>query len=185
MARTTSGLNPYAGPFGTNEVIHLLKRTMFGATKADIDYFKTKTLTQAVNELLTVPSTAPAPPVKNYANSTTPTDPDNAIAQGATWVNTNTNDGTVDSYRVLALKDWWIGEMLNQNRNILEKMVLFWHNHFSTETNDVGNARWCYLYNSLLRQNALGNFKAFVKAVTLGCCHASLPQWLPEHQHRA
>ena len=57
VARTTSGLNPYAGPFGTNEVIHLLKRTMFGATKADIDYFKTKTLAQAVTELLTVPVT--------------------------------------------------------------------------------------------------------------------------------
>lgn len=167
VARTTSGLNPYAGPFGTNEVIHLLKRTMFGATKADIDYFKTKSLSQAVTELLTVTAIAPAPPVKNYTNSTDLTDPDNAVAQGATWVNTNTNDGTIHNLRVISMKDWWIGEMLNQGRNIQEKMVLFWHNHFSTETNDIGIARWCYMYVAMLRLNALGNFKSFVKSVTL------------------
>ncbi len=59
IARTNSGLAPYGGVFGTNEIIHLLKRTMFGAVKADVDYFKTKTLSQAVNELLTVPVVPP------------------------------------------------------------------------------------------------------------------------------
>ncbi|MEI9909917.1 MAG: hypothetical protein WDO71_09750 [Bacteroidota bacterium] len=34
-----SGLAPYAGSWTTNEVTHLLKRTMFGAKKADVDYF--------------------------------------------------------------------------------------------------------------------------------------------------
>jgi len=37
--RTQSGLTPYVGPWTRNEVQHLLKRTMFGSTKADIDYF--------------------------------------------------------------------------------------------------------------------------------------------------
>lgn len=166
VARTTSGLTPYAGPFGTNEIIHLLKRTMFGAVKANVDYFKTKTLTQAVNELLTVPS-APLPPVKNYASSVTAGDPDIAIAAGATWVNTNTTDGGVDSQRVSSFKSWWMGLMINQNRSILEKLVLFWHNHFSTETNDISRAIWCYQNNEILRKNAVGNFKQFVKDITL------------------
>ena len=56
----TSGINPYAGPWTENEIIHLLKRTMFGAKKADVDYFKTRTVDQAVNELLN--PTAPQPP---------------------------------------------------------------------------------------------------------------------------
>ena len=167
VARTTSGLTPYAGPFGTNEIIHLLKRTMFGAVKANVDYFKTKTLTQAVNELLTVPVTQPLPPVKNYASSITAGDPDIAIAAGATWVNTNTTDGGVDSQRVSSFKSWWMGLMINQNRSILEKLVLFWHNHFSTETNDIGRAIWSYQNNSILRKNAIGNFKQFVKDITL------------------
>ena len=166
VSRTTSGLTPYAGTFGTNEIIHLLKRTMFGAVKADVDYFKTKTLSQAVNELLAVPST-PAPPVKNYANSVTAGDPDQAIASGSTWVNTNTTDGGVDSQRVISFKSWWTGLMINQNRSILEKLVLFWHNHFSTETNDIGRTIWSYQNNTILRKNAVGNFKQFVKDITL------------------
>ena len=46
-------------------------------------------------------------------------------------------------------------------------MVLFWHNHFSTETADIGRAIWCYQNNAILRQYALGNFKQFVRAITL------------------
>src|SRR3978361_1566580 len=86
VARTTSGLTPYSGPFGTNEIIHLLKRTMFGAVKTDVDYFKTKTLAQAVTELLTAPA-LPLPPVKNYASSATAGDLDQGITAGSTWVN--------------------------------------------------------------------------------------------------
>lgn len=167
VSRTTSGLNPYTGPFGTNEIIHLLKRTMFGAAKVDVDYFKTKPLSQAVNELLTVAVTPPSPPVKNYANPVDPADLDTGVAAGTTWVNTNTNDGTVNSQRITSLKSWWTGLMINQSRTILEKMVLFWHNHFSTETTDIGRAIWCYQNNAILRKNAVGNFKQFVKDITL------------------
>ena len=167
VARTTSGLNPYTGTFGTNEVIHLLKRTMFGAAKADVDYFKTKSLSQAVTELLAVSALPPSPPVKNYANPVSAADPDTSVAAGTTWVNTNTNDGTVNSQRVGSFKSWWMGLMINQNRNILEKMVLFWHNHFATETTDIGRAIWCYQNNAVLRKNALGNFKQFTKEITL------------------
>ncbi len=167
VARTTTGLTPYTGTFGTNEIIHLLKRTMFGAAKADVDYFKTKTLSQAVNELLTVPALASLPPVKNYNSSVTAGDPDQAITAGTTWVNTNTTDGGVDSLRVSSLKSWWMGLMINQNRNILEKLVLFWHNHFATETTGIGRAIWCYQNNAVLRKNTIGNFKQFVKDITL------------------
>ena len=163
----TTGLTQYTGPWTTKEIAHLLKRTMFGATKTDIDFFKTKTMSEAVDILLT-PAALPAPPVKNYDNTNIPaTDPDYSIAQGATWVNINTNDGTVNSRRIASLKNWWVGLMLKQDKNIHEKMVLFWHNHFATETADIGKAIWCYQNNATIRQYAMGNFKQFVKAITL------------------
>ena len=165
--RTNSGLTPYTGTWGTNEIIHLLKRTMFGATIADITYFKTRTLNQAVTELLNVSATPPLPPVKAYANSVTAGDPDMGIAAGTTWVNINTTDGGIDAQRVASLKSWWTGLQINQDRSILEKMVLFWHNHFSTETAAIGRAIWSYQNNSILRKNAVGNFKQFVKDITL------------------
>ncbi|GAC1444578.1 MAG: DUF1800 domain-containing protein [Sediminibacterium sp.] len=162
----TTGLNPYAGPWTENEVTHLLKRTMFGATRSDIGYFLTKTCAQAVTELLNPTAPLPDPPVKEYVTPANALVPDANILQGSTWVNDPNNDGTVASYRRNSFKKWWVGVMIMQDRSILEKMTLFWHNHLATETNNIGNAQFVYKHHTLLRTNALGNFKSLVKAVT-------------------
>ena len=47
-----AGLAPYAGSWTSNEVMHLLKRTMFGAKKADIDYFLALSPDAAVDEFI-------------------------------------------------------------------------------------------------------------------------------------
>ena len=57
--------------------------------------------------------------------------------------------------------------MVNQNVSLKEKMTLFWHNHFSTETDTVDDSRYLYKHNALLRSFAFGNFKAMIKGVTL------------------
>ena len=165
-ARTNSTLNPYAGVWTENEVIHLLKRTMFGVSKLDVDYFKNKTLTQTVNELLNPLASMPTPPVKEYA-TTGAAIPDTNIAAGQTWVNDVNNDGTITSLRRASFKKWWMGVMINQDRSIREKMTLFWHNHFSTEMADVLHPNFIYFHHNLLRTNALGNFKTLTRAVTL------------------
>ena len=155
--RVLSGLTPYAGTFGNNELIHLLKRTLFGSTKADIDFFKGKTMLQVVDALLTAPASEAAPPIKTYAAV-------DAIAAGATWVNIK-EDGLNAGERRNSLRSWWIGNMINQDKTIFEKMVLFWHNHFATENNE-NSPILSYFYVKMLRKNALGNFKTFVKDVT-------------------
>jgi uncharacterized protein (DUF1800 family) len=161
--RITSGLAPYTGAWGTNEMIHLLKRTMFGASISDINYFRGRTLTQAVDELLNPASPLPSPPVNEY-NSAGFTDP--VVAAGQTWVNNQTNDGTANSLRRASFKKWWTGTLINQDRSIREKMTLFWANHFGTETRDIGNAQYMYKHHNLLRSMALGNFKDMVRQVT-------------------
>jgi len=164
--RTFSGLTPYNGPWTSNEVIHLLKRTMFGSTPDDINFFLGLGMNQSVDSLLTLPATPPAPPVKNYNNNNIPTtDPDYNIPMGQTWVTINTTDA--EGQRRNSLKAWWMGLMINQERNIREKMTLFWANHFSIETSDLGRMIWAYNNNALCRKNALGNFKQFVRDVTL------------------
>jgi hypothetical protein len=47
-----TGLSPYTGPWTRNEITHLLKRTMFGSTRQDVNYFAGKTVSQAVDELI-------------------------------------------------------------------------------------------------------------------------------------
>jgi uncharacterized protein (DUF1800 family) len=170
-----SGLMPYSGGWTVNEVSHLLKRTMFGAKKADIDYFLTLTPDAAVDELLNN-IVAPTPPVRDYG--LIPDEfgvlfDDLGVVQGQTWVNdpnmlSNPDvRGTINALRVQSLRKWWAGLIINQGRSIQEKMVLFWHHHFSVKEGEVENAQFLYRHHALLRSNVLGNFKDLVKEVTI------------------
>ncbi|MDQ6815636.1 MAG: DUF1800 domain-containing protein [Bacteroidota bacterium] len=164
---SSTGLTPYTGLWTENEIIHLLKRTMFGSKKDDINYFKNRTLNQAVDELINPTAPLPAAPLKDYDTIGALTLPDTNIAAGTTWVNDVNNDGAIQSRRRASFKKWWIGNMVNQDRSIREKMALFWHNHFSTETSVVVNPQYIYKHHQSLRAGALGNFKSLVRAVTI------------------
>ena len=164
--RTDSGINPYTGPWTEQEIIHLLKRTMFGAKKADIDYFKTKTVSEAVDELINPVAPQPGPPVKEYLTSANAANPDTNVLQGTTWVNDINNDGTVQSQRRASYKKWFTGALINQDRSIREKLNMFWIDHFGNESIEVGNANFIYKQHNLIRQYALGNFKQLALAIT-------------------
>jgi uncharacterized protein (DUF1800 family) len=175
-----AGLTPYSGTFGREQVIHLLKRTMFGAKRADIDFFAGKTLAQTLDVLMTPAPTPVNPPLRNYTDNARciSTPPERAYCElpvagsatgdqtpiGATWVN-NQENGTLSGERTRSLKAWWVGQMVNQNRSIHEKMVLFWHNHFSTEIVDT-TPKTAYFFQEVMRRNALGNLKTLVLDVT-------------------
>ena len=158
-----SGLRRYKGKWEFAQVSHLLRRTGFGVSAEDADYFLKRSSKKAVRELIRTDSPTPAPPVNNY-NDDKYTDEE--IKPGADWTVATKYDGMNNGRRKNSFKSWWFGLMLGQDRSIREKMVLFWHNHFVTETNTVDNALFCYKYNVLLRQHALGNFKELVKVMT-------------------
>lgn len=162
-ARTTTGLAKYKGAWTKNEAQHLAKRCLFGSPKTDIDQFLKLGLSGSLDQLLNYTTPLPAPPVNDYSSGTYK---DPVVAPGETWVNNNSNDGGIQSNRISSLRRWWVGEMINQQSNIREKMTLFWVNFFGTEMVEVGNANWMYKHYTLLRQNALGNFRLLVRAVT-------------------
>jgi uncharacterized protein (DUF1800 family) len=156
-------LTAYSGTWGRAQVLHLLRRTLFGVKKADLNYFLTRTMEESVSELLT-PLANPDPPVNDY-QSTTTTDP--VVPLGSTWINDPTG-GNFNYPRLQSLRGWWTGLMWNQDRNIREKMVLFWHNHMPISIGEVNpEAIPSYLYVALLRQHAMGNFKTLVREMTI------------------
>jgi uncharacterized protein (DUF1800 family) len=161
-----SGLKTYSGAWDYPTVRHLLKRTLFGATKKDIQYFQSIGFDNTINELLSNQYAEPSPPLKDY-NPSASVAPDNTIGIGQTWINDMSIDGTLSSLRRSSFKKWWIGQMINQSRSIREKMVLFWHNHFATESIEVSIAQYIYKHHKLLRSSALGNFKDLTKKITL------------------
>jgi uncharacterized protein (DUF1800 family) len=184
--RPVAGLTPYSGAFGREQIIHLLKRTMFGAKRADVDFFVGKTLAQTMDVLMTAAPT-PTPPLRYYADdirctgsptATPPIPVDKNYCElpitnsqtlattpiGQTWVN-NQENNNLNGLRSASFKAWWVSQMLNQGRSIHEKMNLFWHNHFATEVVDT-NSKIAYWGQEVIRRNALGNFKTFVREVT-------------------
>lgn len=157
------GLDPYTGPWEYDQAAHLLRRTTFGLKKADLDLLLTMTMSQAVEHILTEPAQAPPPPVNNYNNDDF-TDP--VVPPGEPWINDSYNEDA-EFWRIESFRGWWTELMLKSEASILERMTLFWHNHFATQSSAVFYGKINYNHNVLLRSHALGNFKALTKAVTI------------------
>ena len=155
LIRTQRGIEPILpADWNSKSAAHLLRRTMFGPTRAEIQQASSQSLDATLTALF-APQPVPDPPVGPAP-----------LLAGQTWVNSAfdaTNDGTYSAY----LKAWWIGLMINQGMSIREKMTLFWHNHFPTELDTVADSRYLYRQLDLFRRNALGNFKQLTKLVSL------------------
>ncbi len=84
LNKTTGTLNQYTGPWTETEAIHLLRRTMFGVRYGDLQTITAPgvTMSQAVDMLLNVSTTAPTPPLNNYQAVVA----DPTIPLGQTWV---------------------------------------------------------------------------------------------------
>lgn len=172
-----ASLNPYTGIWGRKQVVHLLKRTMFGAKPADIDYFLGRTLAQSIDELLTLSSSPPNPPVNHYEGKDIGggqymKDYDN-IPKGQTWINGTYGDGITNFFRGMSIKAWWTGNLLNQSRSIEEKLMIFWHNHFVTELRAGGGATGAYRLIELFRTYCFGPFRTLMIEVSKNTqmCH--------------
>lgn len=169
LMKTTAGLNLYTGAWTEIEVLHLLRRCTFSPNSTMVQTLLTLNPSQAVDLLFTnATNTITTPPINDY-NTATYTDP-TGIALGAPWVNAAYGDSTVNYKRGISMKAWWLKQMINNNNSILEKMVLFWHNHFSTELGTVPDARVYYKHLELIRTYALGNFKTFTRQMTTDVC---------------
>jgi uncharacterized protein (DUF1800 family) len=164
----------YSGTFGRPQLHHLLRRTLFGASKADLAAFAGQPLSQVVTTLL-ADLPAPAPPIVDYTDSpsTGTTGTRNwsnpGVPTGETWVNDKQMDNRNDNVnRERSMRRWWTFLQLRQDRNIREKMVLFWHNHIPTVIGgSITEGFHFYGYNRLLRQYAVGNFKDLMRAMTI------------------
>jgi len=167
IAPVVSSIKTYKGKWGIEQAAQLTRRTQFGAQWDDVTFFANHSFKKAIKELFKDDDALPAPPLNNY-NDDKYTDEE--IAIGQTWITATKQTGMNIGKRKNSLRSWWLGQMLNQKRSLREKMVLFWHNHFSTEMNKVDNATFSYKHNVLLRQYALGNFKDMLLAITVDPC---------------
>ncbi|HTN45347.1 MAG TPA: DUF1800 family protein [Flavipsychrobacter sp.] len=177
IGNVTTGLNPYAGTWSEREVLHLLRRTGFGATPAQVASYLAMGVSNAVDTLCIFPSTPSAPsatPLNHYQGAYV--DPN--IALGNSWTSDNLSYGSlntslhqsINSQRQNSLIYWTWGVWLNDAGGIREKMVQFWYHFIPVDFDDVrslvsNSATMCNDYMSYFRNNALGNFKTIIKDI--------------------
>lgn len=166
-------ITPYTGTFGRPELLHLLRRSLFGVSPTDMAHFDGMGLQEVVSELLTF-TTATEPPLKTWfgdaGNGADPSLVDPTVAFGATWVDTPINPAEAidpSSYRNYSFMRWWVGNMVGQERNLREKMTLYWSNHLVTQVFAVFTPDAMYRYNQYLRDHCLGNFRQMMYDVTV------------------
>ena len=155
-------LAPYTGPWTKDQAAHLLRRTLFGATFQQIQDAAAAGMNASVTQLLTTPVSAP--PVAFNAN-------DGVAPIGSTWVQSvypASNTAASENARRESLAAWVIERINLESLSIHEKMCLFWQNHFAAEF--TFDSRASYNYINLIRTHALGNFKQFVKEMTIDPC---------------
>jgi len=64
------------------------------------------------------------------------------------------------------LRAWWLRRMILTPHPLLEKMTLFWHSHFATNSAKVKNARLMRQYVQLLRSHSLNSFQSLLKGIS-------------------
>ena len=150
-------LDPYIPVLTAKTAAHLLRRATFGPTQAEITAFTGLTATQAVQQLIGNANYTPAPIDLNEAMPTA----GQAVATIPWDGNRNSELGYFVAY-------WWMGVMLGQNQpvSLLDKLTLFWQNHFVTARETVDDYRFIWRNLKLLRDNAFGNFRQLVIDVT-------------------
>jgi len=113
-----------------------------------------------VDALLTLPPPADPPVYFDFE--------DDPLAKiGESWVDKpiTKNISGIYFHRDKSLWAWWFMRMSREQHSILEKMTLFWHNHFVVAEAGTPNMNWAYL--SLIREFALGNFRELSKRMTI------------------
>jgi len=150
VVAAAADLSPYTGPWTRKQSAHLIRRIGFGAIKREVDgALNDGSAGKAVDRLLNTAAADPNP-------------------EPPAWY---TRSGSTGIEQVYEVQRMWIDAM--RQKGLIERMTLFWHNHLVTEyagiqqraNNSIGHLM--YGYYSLLRKHALGNFKTFIREISL------------------
>jgi uncharacterized protein (DUF1800 family) len=144
---------------------------LFGATKASVDQIKGMSMSAAVDFLIDNPVQPATSPVNVYTAGTDT----GGVAFGSSWIDAalpdptdNTIRNTLNNNRLSnSFKPWWMGQLINQKTHILEKITLFWANHFGTDNANNNRPKAIFQHYKILRTCGLTNFRDLIRQVTI------------------
>ncbi len=150
-----------ARPLGFDDARHLLNRSGFAANAPEITEFAQLTREAAVARLLDWTDRAPAMPPPAWTQA--PYEPPPRVALLSDAERKEYQRRLISEGR--DLKSWWMAEMLTTGSPLTEKMVLFWHNHFTSSLRKVRRPLLMYRQHMTLRRHALGDFRELLQAM--------------------
>lgn len=119
---------------------HLLRRFGLGASQAEVDYYAEGGWERAVDRLL------------NYEAV-----PERVALDVEAFAN---DKGQV---RIQSVQAWWATKLITTRRPLLEKMTLFWHDHFATSAQKVTQPLLMHEQNETFRKHATGSFRDLLR----------------------
>ncbi|MGE3165776.1 MAG: DUF1800 family protein [Planctomycetota bacterium] len=146
-------------PIGIEGARHLLARAGLGGTPDEFARFAVLDRRAAVKALFTA-ADRPQPPPPEWTtvveprrrrSDMTPEERRRALEQSRE--------------RGEELKIWWYQRMIQTDRPLVERMTLFWHNHFTSSLQKVKLPLLMYRQNELFRAHSCGNFRTLLHAV--------------------
>jgi len=140
-SRTATGTD-WVSPLASEsaQVMHLLRRTTFGYTQAELDAALSDGFNKTVDRLI---NSKPAEP------------PALAVA--------NTPGGR---FAISALQQWWIDHMITTTTPFAERMTLFLHGHFTSDYRKTADDTFMYWQNLTWRRMALTDLRSMLMQVT-------------------
>ncbi|MFM8472873.1 MAG: DUF1800 family protein [Candidatus Kapaibacterium sp.] len=152
--QVSAGLEPYLPniPLSRADAVHLLGRTTFGGTLADVDKAATMTPGAAVDALFVSSSSVP-PPVWSTVDPATENFPDAQARQSEYYK------------RYYETQQWWFARMRSGAFSIQERLTLFWHSFLCSDYVKVYYPQYLLAQNQLFRSNAWGNVKSLIRSL--------------------
>ena len=145
-------------PWDTRTAAHLMRRAGFSATPEELDRLVAIGFEATLDELL------------NY-EAVDDTEMEEGL-QEQDYPFTRVNNNGRLRPNTTGMQRWWLYRMVHSERQLLEKMTYFWHDHFATSVNTVRQVApdeqpYMMAQNELLREYALGNSKEMVEAIAV------------------
>lgn len=158
-----------ASAMGFDEARHLLARTSFGVTPAAIRSLEALDYAVAVDRLLATPRREAMTASPSWL-AMGPAELRRAQQSAEAERKQGVDGKRLDVVRPVQeqgreLKNWWIEEMLATDQPLVERMVLFWHGHFTSSLLKVRYPAALFRQNALFRREALGNYATLLKEV--------------------
>ncbi len=151
-----------ASTWDERDAEHLFNRAGFGARPNEISYALRMPREQFVDQLL-----AGFAPAGDPFFLDAPERPQRRDFKGDEEQYRKLNDAYRAKERelMIAFTGWWFDQMLEARDPLREKMVLFWHGHFTSSVRVVKSSAAMITQNELFRRHALGNFRDLVAGI--------------------